>query len=243
MLKDSTKWYASWFDTPYYHILYKDRNHSEAQVFMDTLTHYLHLEPGDTILDLACGKGRHSIYLNTIGFDVTGADLSKNSIDYATQYQNETLKFVTHDMCKPFGSQFEAVFNLFTSFGYFEEEKNNFDTIKAIKANLKETGCAVIDFMNVERVINNLVPKETKTVDTITFDIKRFVKDGYIHKEIRFRDDGADYFFTEKVKAITLQDFIAYFEAAGLYLLELFGSYQLEKFDPVNSERLILMFK
>ena len=124
MLKDSTKWYASWFDTPYYHILYKDRNYAEAELFMKTLTHYLNLEPGDEILDLACGKGRHSVYLNSIGYNVTGADLSENSIAHASKFENDTLRFQVHDMCKPFAFQFEAVFNLFTSFGYFENEED-----------------------------------------------------------------------------------------------------------------------
>ena len=57
-------WYSSWFDTPYYHILYKDRNYREAQIFMDNLTHYLNLPEKAKVLDLACGKGRHAIYLN-----------------------------------------------------------------------------------------------------------------------------------------------------------------------------------
>jgi 2-polyprenyl-3-methyl-5-hydroxy-6-metoxy-1,4-benzoquinol methylase len=67
-------WFSSWFDTPYYHILYKERNYREAQVFMDNITHYLNLPEKAKVLDLAC-KGRHSIYLNQLGFDVLGADL------------------------------------------------------------------------------------------------------------------------------------------------------------------------
>ena len=73
-------WYSSWFDTPFYHILYKDRDDKEAQSFMDALTYYLNISQNSTILDLACGKGRHSLYLNSIGYDVTGLDLSKQSI-------------------------------------------------------------------------------------------------------------------------------------------------------------------
>lgn len=243
MLKDSTKWYASWFDTPYYHILYKDRDHAEAEVFMNTLTRYLNLEPGDAILDLACGKGRHSIYLNAIGYHVTGVDLSANSIAHASKFENETLRFKVHDMCKPFASQFEAVFNLFTSFGYFENEEDNLNTIKAIKADLNATGCAVLDFMNVDRVIANLVPEETKTVENIDFAIKRYVKDGYIFKEINFDADGESFSFTEKVKALTLKDFQNYFEQAGVYLLDIFGDYHLTKFDKEKSPRLIMVFK
>ena len=81
MTKDTQQWYASWFDTPFYHILYKDRDHSEAQLFMDNLTNYLNIPEQGEILDLACGKGRHSMYLNSLGYDVTGVDLSETVKD------------------------------------------------------------------------------------------------------------------------------------------------------------------
>ena len=136
MIQDNTKWFSSWFDTPFYHILYKDRNDKEAHAFMDTLTHYLNFPENGTILDLACGKGRHSLYLNTLGYNVTGVDLSENSINFAKQFENETLRFKVHDMCVPFGEKFDGVFNLFTSFGYFDDDEDNLNTIKAIKTNL-----------------------------------------------------------------------------------------------------------
>lgn len=243
MLKDSTMWYASWFDTPYYHILYKDRDHCEAKNFMDNLTSYLSLETGEKILDLACGKGRHSIYLNKLGYDVTGVDLSKNSIQYASQYENDTLKFRVHDMCEPYSEKFSAVFNLFTSFGYFDKEEDNLNTIKAISSDLNEKGFGVIDFMNVDYIIENLVPEETKEINGITFTIKRYHQDGYIFKEIRFKDNGEDYFFTERVKSITLKEFEDYFKKAKVDLLDVFGNYQLHKFDKKTSPRLILIFK
>jgi len=243
MLKDSSMWYASWFDTPYYHTLYKDRNHTEASDFMDNLTHYLNLEKGERILDLACGKGRHSIYLNTLGYDVTGVDLSENSIQYASQYENETLHFKVHDMCKPYPEKFSAVFNLFTSFGYFDKEEDNLTTIKSIKSDLNEKGFGVIDFMNVDYIIENLVATETKEVDGIIFKIKRYVEDGHIFKEIKFKDNGEDFLFTERVKAISLQDFEDYFSKANIHLLDIFGNYQLQKFNKKTSPRLILIFK
>jgi SAM-dependent methyltransferase len=236
-------WFASWFDTPYYHILYKDRDYSEAQLFMDNITNYLNLPEEAKILDLACGKGRHSIYLNQLGFDVTGADLSENSILEAKKSENATLHFNVHDMRVPFEEKFDAIFNLFTSFGYFENEEDNLTTLKSIKESLTEYGFAVIDFMNVIQVIENLIPNEVKTVDNIDFNIKRFHLDGYIYKEINFEDQGEKFKFTEKVRALTLKDFENLMEQAGIYLLDIFGDYKLRKFHKNESERLIMIFK
>ena len=241
--KNSENWFSTWFDTPYYHILYKNRNDEEAQTFMDNITHYLNMPENGTILDLACGKGRHSIYLNKLGYQVTGVDLSENSIAIAQESSNETLQFKTHDMREPMNETYDAVFNLFTSFGYFDTHEDNIKTLKAIKESINEYGFGVIDFFNADFIIENLVAEETKEIDGITFHIKRNVENKKIIKEIRFEDKGESFFFTEKVSAFTLADFEAMMEEAGIYLLEIFGDYKLRKFYKSQSERLILLFK
>ena len=243
MIKDKSTWYASWFDTPFYHILYKDRDHTEAETFMHNLTNYLNIPEGGKILDLACGKGRHAVYLNSIGYEVTGVDLSENSIGFAKQFENKSLHFEVHDMCKTYNEQFDAVFNLFTSFGYFDKDEDNLNTIKAIKADLNEVGFGVIDFMNTDFVLNNLVPEETKTVDGTTFHLKRYKENGYIVKDIAFTHEGDNYHYQERVRAFSLEDFEALFKKAGVYLLDIFGDYKLRKFDKKESSRLIMIFK
>jgi SAM-dependent methyltransferase len=246
-------WFASWFDTPYYHILYKDRDYAEAQLFMDNITEYLNLPEDAKILDLACGKGRHSVYLNQLGYDVTGADLSENSIHEASKFANGKLHFTVHDMREPFAEKYDAIFNLFTSFGYFENDADNLKTLIAIKESLSEYGFAVIDFMNVDHVIANLVPEETKTVEGIDFHIRRFHIDNHIYKEIDFEDTRAEgersgakgqkFHFTEKVQALTLENFEVMMESADIHLLDIFGDYKLRKFSKKDSERLIMIFK
>ncbi len=238
-----SNWFESWFDTEYYHILYKERNDEEAQLLMDNLTQYLNLPEDAKILDLACGKGRHAIYLNSLGFDVTGADLSENSIKDASKFANEKLHFKVHDMREMCNEKYDAIFNLFTSFGYFEDDADNYKTIKAIHSSLTETGFAVIDFMNVDYVLENLVANEIKSVDGIDFHIKRYLKDGHIYKEIDFEDKGEKFHFTEKVQALRLEDFEKMMEEADIYLLDIFGDYKLRKFFKTQSERLIMIFK
>ncbi len=209
---------------------------------MNELISYLKLEKKDSILDLACGKGRHAKYLYKQGFEVTGVDLSEESIEYAKQYEKPGLHFEVHDMCLPYPHKFDAVFNLFTSFGYFEKEEDNLRTIQAIKAELKPNACAVIDFLNVELAIKNLNPSEKKKVGDIVFHINKYVKDGYIIKDIRFNDNGDDFFYTERVRALTLKDFKMYFKEANVELKQAFGDYHLNEFDENTSERLILIF-
>jgi len=242
MTKHTKDWFTLWFNTPFYHILYKDRDDEEAQSFMETLTSYLNIAEDGTILDLACGKGRHAVYLNSIGYNVTGIDLSTESISFAKQFENQSLHFDVHDMSTAYSQKFNAVFNLFTSFGFFEDENDNLNTIKAIKANLKDNGVGVIDFMNVDYVVNNLVSDDVKTIEGIDFHLSRYVDNGYIIKDISFQFEGIPYHFKERVKAIRLSDFKAMFETANIQLLDVFGDYKLNTYNAQNSERLIMIF-
>jgi hypothetical protein len=123
---------------------------------------------------------------------------------------------------------------------YFND---NLKTIKAIKENLNPNGHGVIDFFNVRKVIENLVPYNEKTEKGLTFKQSRRLEEGYIFKDIHFEDDGNRYHFTERVQALTLTDFQDYFDQAGLQLEHVYGSYQLENFDAATSDRLIMIFK
>ena len=236
------EWFASWFDTSYYHLLYKNRDDQEAERFMNKLIEFLQPTAQDQIMDLACGKGRHAIFLNQQGLNVTGVDLSPESIAHAAQFENDTLHFAVHDMRKVYReSSFEFLFNLFTSFGYFEKESDNLDAIQSFADTLKPGGKLVIDFMNAAKVISKLVAEEVKQVEHIRFHITRRVENGFIIKDIRFEDKGQDFHFTEKVKAISLEDFKSYLQHAGLHLLHTAGNYQLENFNIDSSDRLILI--
>ena len=218
-----TDWFTSWFNTPYYHILYKDRNDEDAQLFMQNITQFLQLPKETHILDLPCGKGRHSVYLNSLGYRVTGGDLSENSIAHAKQFENDRLRFVVKDMRQPFNYNYDVVMNLFTSFGYFDTDEEEIRVLQNIKNGFNEDGTLVLDFLNVDYV--------------------KAIKDGFIHKHISFNDKGKDHSYTEHVKYLDLEKFQEYFIAAGLTITHTFGDYQLSNFDVNTSERLILVAK
>ncbi len=235
-------WFESWFDSSYYHILYKNRDDNEAKLFIEKLAKHLNVSKNHKILDLACGKGRHSIFLNSLGFDVLGVDLSENSIAYAKQYENEKLRFQTHDMREVVAEgEFDFVLNLFTSFGYFEIDADNEKTISAIASDLKPAGTVVIDFFNAYKVVNHLVAYDRKTIDGITFEIRKRFENGYILKNISFSDQGKDFAFIEKVQALTLDQFQQLLSNAGLAIRNTFGNYLLDNYQKESSDRLILV--
>ena len=206
-LHKENDWFVSWFDSPYYHVLYKNRDDSEAQQFMTRLTDYINLESGDTILDVACGKGRHAMFLASLGFQVTGTDLSNNSIEFASQFENENLQFLKHDMRKPLDLQYDAVFNLFTSFGYFDDEKDDLLALQSFRNNLKNNGIGIIDFLNIPYVEKQLIEYEVKSIDGIEFSIHRSMTKTHIIKNIAFSVDEVQHNYFEKVRSLQLLDF------------------------------------
>ncbi|CAI8407184.1 MAG: Ubiquinone biosynthesis O-methyltransferase [Flavobacterium sp. SCGC AAA160-P02] len=234
-------WFTDWFNTKYYHILYKNRNEEDAQLFMRNITKFLQLPKKSHILDIPCGKGRHSIYLNSLGYKVTGVDLSINSIEEIKKFENNSLNFELKDMRMTLSNHYNAIFNLFTSFGYFENDDDDVLVLKNIKKSLKNNGVFVLDFLNVINVKEHLVPKEVKIVDGIQFNLLREIKNGFIVKNISFIDKKISYSFVEKVKYIDLKKFKDYFSSAGLKINYLFGDYQLTKFNPKKSDRLIII--
>ena len=234
-------WFENWFNSKYYHILYKNRDHKEAVFFLDNIIKNININNG-RILDVACGKGRHAKYLNHLGFNVTGIDLSKNSIEFANKDSNENLKYFVHDMRSVFKkNHFDLVTNLFTSFGYFENQEDEQTTINAMSNNLKEGGLLLIDFMNVKKVINSLVTSESKEIDGIKFLIERKYDENHIIKKIIIKDKDSDLNFQEKVRALTLYDFDVMLKKANMKIVDLFGDYSLNEFNVIDSDRLIII--
>ena len=244
MTEDNPAWYQTWFDTPYYHILYQDRDIAEATLFLQNLLAYLKLEYHQSILDVACGKGRHALYLASQGFQVTGIDLSPNSISFAQEEaksKNLEVEFYVHDMRTPAHEQAAVVLNLFTSIGYFEDKNDNQKAIQAFYDSTAVGGYVVIDFLHAPSVKQGLVADEVVTKGGIQFTLKRAFEAGRIQKDISFNDNGVSYAFQERVAALGLADFKQMLEAVGFSVQDVFGDYTLKPFVAETAERLILV--
>jgi SAM-dependent methyltransferase len=235
-------WYKVWFDSPYYHILYKDRDDKEAAHFMDVLLNYFKPNKDAHFLDLACGRGRHSIYINQKGYRVTGIDLSQKNIKVALRSANSTLDFDVHDMRLPYRVEaFSHVLNLFTSFGYFSTIEKNKEVLTSAHYNLKEGGYLLIDFLNIYPVERGLVAEEVKEIGELEFKINRFIENGIIHKSIEVHDGDEVHSYEERVKSLHLSDFESLLNESHFEIIEVFGDYNFNQFDEKTSPRLILI--
>jgi SAM-dependent methyltransferase len=240
-MASNNEWFSDWFDTSYYHILYKNRDEKEAKFFIENLCDFLAIKPNSSLLDLACGKGRHSITLNELGHKVLGVDLSQNSISIAKQNERRGLHFEVHDMRKIIpGLSFDVIFNLFTSFGYFDSSIENKKVIFSVANMLYEKGIFVIDFLNADKVVANLVSEEEKMIDGIQFLIKRIVEGEHIYKKITVIDKNETKNYVERVQLLRLGDFEKLL-SPEFKILHTFGNFDLQKFDATSSDRLIII--
>lgn len=236
------EWFAEWFDSAYYHLLYKSRDDQEAKDSLDKLLAALDIAPGARIMDLACGKGRHSRYLAEKGFEVTGLDISEKSIAFARQYETENLEFFQHDMRKPFrANYFDGILNMFTSFGYFETDLEHLHALKSIATNLKIGGVFLLDYFNSQWVKANLVPAESKVSEGVAFQLTKWIENGHVFKKVAFEHEGHQVYHTESVRLFELADFQRLFAACNLKITKTYGGYDLSAFDGQQSKRLILV--
>lgn len=238
------QWIETWFNSPYYPILYHHRDELEASVFVERLVHHLQIPPDALMLDVASGTGRHARQLAERGFEVTGIDLSSRSIQLSTAHESDKLSFYQHDMRGYFRiNYFDYVFNFFTSFGYFELARENEDALRTMSMALKPGGTLVLDYLNSEYVKDHLVENEVKVIRGVQFVILRSISEDRFIKKIDVYDSSrlVREQHEERVMAYTKTDFEEMFSRHQLQITESFGDYDLHPFNSDSSPRLILI--
>lgn len=237
-------WFKDWFNSPYYHQLYFHRDEQEAANFIQALIMYLRPPAGARMLDVACGKGRHSIQLAQLGFDVTGIDLSEDSIREALQSESDNLHFYRHDMRLPFRMHYyDYAFNFFTSFGYFRTRREHDNAIRTIAQSLKSGGTFVMDYLNVHYAEDHLVHLQEQTIAGVQYYITKWFDETHFYKKIEVEDEALDapLVYTEQVAKFSLGDFTEMFAYQGLQIREVFGDYGFGHYDVRTSPRLIMV--
>lgn len=241
MLKE---WYKDWFNSPFYHQLYFTRDDKEAYAFIKKLVQFLQPQPKSLMLDVACGKGRHSKILASMDYDVTGIDLSPDSIAYAKKFEQSNLHFYQHDMRLPFHiNYFDYAFNFFTSFGYFNTRREHDDAMRSIAGCVKPGGFIVFDYLNVHYAEKKLVAAETKKIEENVYSITRHHDETHFYKTIHIDSPflPKPLTFTEKVTKLSLGDFTEMFAYNDVQVTDVFGDYELGNYDLHHSPRLIVI--
>lgn len=240
-------WFEEWFDSPLYEKLYAYRNKNEANKLADLIAREIPVSDFPHILDLGCGRGRHSITLAERGYTVLGIDLSKEVIEKATEVAQEcdlhNLHFEVGDMRRPLDKTFDAVVNLFTSFGYFLRDNENARVIQSVETMLKENGVFILDYLNAYNVRENLVPEEQEEFQDLMVHINREIRGNMVFKHIRFTGEDIDkpIEYHERVKLYELEWFEDTFKEYGFELKRIYGSYEEEPFDKEKSPRLLMV--
>ncbi len=239
-------WYKDWFDRDEYELVYHERDEEEAEELIDLLERVVAPTPGATMLDVGCGRGRHPRTLARRGYQVTGLDLSERVLAQARRQAEEeglSIRFLQGDMRAPLCTAcFDGVVNLFTAFGYFDEERDHLRAVEAMATPLKAGGWLFQDFLNAPQVQSTLVPEDVIVQDGVEIGQRRWIEEGRINKEITFYDADSHHnsaTFRESVRLLTLDDFRALYDAAGLELIDTFGDYAGHRHTPA-SPRLIL---
>lgn len=241
-----TEWYKDWFNSSYYHKLYFERDEKEAQAFITRLIDHLKPAANSKMLDVACGRGRHARFLASKGFDVTGIDLSFDSIAFAKQFETDNLHFHQHDMRLPsWINYFDYAFNFFTSFGYFGTRREHDDAARTIAQSIRPGGYILFDYLNVHYVEERLFHNEVKEVDGTHYEIHRWHDDDFFFKRIIINDKDLSkpLDFTEKVAKLSLGDFNDMLSYNKMQVTEVFGDYNLNSYDIKKTPRLIVIAK
>jgi len=232
-------WYREWFGEDYLE-LYAHRDRAEAERQADFVQAQLGESRPRAALDLACGAGRHTDVLRERGLRVLGIDLSLTLLA-----QRPDLPRVAGDMrALPFvPGAFDWVLNFFTSFGYFESERENFQVLEEVVRVLSPGGRFLIDLMNPEPVIENLQPKDAYTMAGRKVKIERWYDPHTkrVNKRIRIARPGKpEQTFLESVRAYRKEEVVNGLQWAGIQVTGVFGNFHGDPYSR-DSERLILV--
>lgn len=242
----SIEWYEQSFGEDYL-LVYKHRNPLEAERFIQNAIKWLGLPSGSRVLDLCCGAGRHALVLAEAGYRVTGVDLSPVLLRKARENDPAgRVRWVESDMRDlpadgSFSQSFDGVVNLFTSFGYFEQDSEQLKVLYQIRDSLKPGGLFLIDVLNEAFTRKHLVPVSKRVEGGTVITENRSIENGFVTKQIAIEEAGrSDRGYTERVKLYSLQAMSDMITEAGLLLEAVYGDYDGAAYEPEQSPRMIL---
>lgn len=241
-----SEWYKDWFESSEYLSLYRHRDDAEAKKILDLLRSRLILNPATSILDVACGAGRHSVVFAENGFKVTGFDISRNLLKVARGkacsagksvllYCADIRNFATK-------RKYEVILNLFTSFGYFDNDEENFALFENVYNHLTKPGYFVFDYFNVHFLKKNLIPESVNIIEGKRIVQRRyFTENQRVNKDIFITDSIGKKHYQETVRLYEKDEIVERLKNTGFNIHTLLGSYEGTAFEKESSQRLIII--
>ena len=228
-MPSNKKWFETWFNHPFYLELYTHRNDDDAKILLNLILPNLKLQPNARILDLGCGNGRHSINLAKLGFNVTGLDLSSNLLSIAKQEaerQKIKIDFVEADMRYfKLYPLFNGIFSFFTSFGFFDDDRENFSVFRNVSDHLVKDGFYVFDYLNESFIRKNLVSEDVQQKGDFTIVQKRRIENDMVKKTVRIEKKNEILEFEESVKLYPYEMISEVLTNFGLEVAHSWGDY------------------
>ncbi len=238
-------WYEDdefWSATEFF--MFSAERLAAAKTEVDGALQLLSLKPGAKVLDLCCGPARHALELARRGYKVTGVDRTHSYLERAKKMaQDERLEveFIEEDMrrfVRP--SAFDAVINLFTSFGLFEDDADNQKVLDNIYRSLRPGGAALIDTISREIVMRDFKERDwVESGDGLLVE-QRFVDEDWRWLKPRWIivKDGEKKEFRWKLRLYSISEFCALLEGAGFKETRIHGSLDGRPYDR-NAKRLV----
>jgi cyclopropane fatty-acyl-phospholipid synthase-like methyltransferase len=242
-----SEWFKDWFNTEEYLNVYQNHNESDAEKHIKLILENVKIAPKTKILDMACGAGRHAIILARKNYNVTAVDLSEKLISIASQaaqIENLKINFIQSDIRKfETSEKFNLVLNLFTSFGYFETDEENFAILKKAFNLLEVGGYFVLDFFNSQFLKQNLVEYSEEILNNAEIHQLRKIKDNRVIKKIVITKDGNLNTYEESVRLFTKDELVEAITKIGFDIYKTFGDFLGNEFEQFSSPRLIMICK
>ena len=239
------EWFESWFESEEYLKVYKHRDENEARLLVNSIISITNIKDNSKILDLACGAGRHSIQFAKRGYPVTAVDLSNNLLKNAkinAQNAKVNINFIHADIRDFYvDERFDLVLNLFTSFGYFETDEDNFKVFQTAYNHLNKNGFFIFDYFNKKYLEDNLIPNTNLILEDGEIIQKRRIENGRVIKDIIINKNGYKKHFKESVKIYSLEKIKNELEQTKFNIRNIFGSFDKAEYDENLSDRIIII--
>lgn len=241
-----SEWYKDWFASNEYLELYRHRDDKDAEKLCELISESVELNNSTHILDAACGNGRHSNIFALKGCRVTAFDLSRNLLSVAQKRTRTLALNVDYCRCdlrtlpfKPFS--FDLITSLFTSFGYFEHDSDNFLVFDNAFMLLKPGGYFAFDYFNTVFLGENLKKESVDHFNGKVLIQKRSINGKRVIKHITIKNGTQESKFKESVKLYDNKEIIQALEARGFIIEKIYGDYQKNSFCKECSPRLIII--